>query len=256
MKRIVILLVICFFFAAPLTAYADAIVETDNAFYNRHRSELVSLGREFCANGEDGYTSVKKQPGSGSDQGILQNGEDVYIQDTCLYNGEYWGFTYGFSGGWIKMDQVLVLYDGISFAEDHSDEFYNYEGNYDELEAAGGAIIWPWPGAAEQMISFDNFTGGDYWASTAWRDEDGREWGFVSGIYGRINGWICLSDPLNYDLPVLSPLPEPRAWEPDKLHVDIGQSGNPMIVLIIVLVAAIAVGTIVIVKVFWKRRLP
>ena len=33
-------------------------------------------------------------------------------------------------------------------------------------------------------------------------DEDGRTWGYVGYLYGRINGWFCLDEPEGRNFPV------------------------------------------------------
>jgi hypothetical protein len=102
------LIAICFLMLSSHVAYADVIIEPDNRFFNRHRNQIVYLGRSFSANGTDGYASVVRAPGSGREIAKLQNGDVVYLQFSCLYNGNHWGFTFQFSG-WIKIDDLLVF---------------------------------------------------------------------------------------------------------------------------------------------------
>ena len=138
-----------------LGAYADVIIEPDNGFYARHASQMVYLGRNFVANGEDGYVAIKYEPGSRDEITSLKNGEVIYMQYSCLYDGEFWGFTFKYSG-WVKLDQMLVLYDYVAFAEEHWDEFYSYSGDYKEIKENRAMIAWPWPGADAPLWTIEN----------------------------------------------------------------------------------------------------
>jgi len=235
----------------PFTAYADALIEPDNDFYNQHRSQCVYLGRSFYANGADGFIPVKKDPGSKSEMGTIQNGEVTYIECSCLYGGDYWGFTFGHSG-WIQMDQLLVLYDYVAFEEEHLGELYPYSGDYDEIKKNASAIAWPWPGSETLLWTFEDLDTTNFWVSHAYTDGQGREWGFVTYLYGSRNIWICLSDPLNRDIPVFNPTPKPMPWVSETAHTDIGKTETPFLAVVIILVAALASGTVVIIRVLWK----
>jgi hypothetical protein len=60
-KIIIVLMVVCFFLMPSIVAYADVLIEPDNDFYNRHRNQIIYLGRSFSVNGADGFTSLKKE---------------------------------------------------------------------------------------------------------------------------------------------------------------------------------------------------
>ena len=235
---------------API-AYADLITWPENDFYKQHHSQIVYLGRSFTANGEDGSVAVKQAPGSKSDIATIQNSEVVYIQYSCLYDGDYWGFTFEYSG-WVELDQTLVLYDYVAFEEDHLLEFHSYTGDYAEIKELRAAVAWPWPGSEAPLWTFEDLDTENFNVAYAYADDQGREWGFVTYLYGSRNIWICLSDPLNRDMPVFHPAQEPSVWKSETVYSDIGKSWNPPIVLIIVLVAALAIGTVILIKIFWK----
>jgi hypothetical protein len=255
MKRFTALLLLCFLLMTPLTAYADLIVEPDNDFYEQHKGQIIFLGRSFVANGEDGSVPVRMEPGSKNDIAKLQNGDATYINYSCLYGGNFWGFTFEYSG-WIKMEQMLVLYDYIAFEEDHLDDFYSYDGDYAGIKANRSAIAWPWPGCDAPLWTFEDLDAENFWVSYAYSDEDGREWGFVSYLYGSRNIWFCLSDPLNRDIPVFNPTPEPAPWVSETKHVDIKQDTPenefPALILIIALVIVLVAGTAILIKILWK----
>ena len=258
MKRVTVILMLCILLLPPLAAYADVIFEPENDFYEQHRSRIIFLGRSFAANGDGGSVSVKKDPGARADIARLENGAITYMQYSCLYDGDFWGFTYEHSG-WIKLSQMLVLYDYVAFEEYHFGELYLYDGDYAEVKETRAAIAWPWPGSGEPMWVFEDLDAESFRVAYAYRDDEGREWGFVTYLYGSRNIWVCLSDPLNSDISIFNPVPAPGVWVSDTEHIDIRQHADApvnessIIAVIIVLVTALVVGTAVLIRVVWKN---
>jgi len=251
-KCVFALIAVCFLLIPAIAVYADAIVAPDNDFFNHHRSDCVYLGRSFVASGAYGFVQVKNEPGSNRGDAIIVNGEVIYMDYSCLYSGEFWGFTQRYDG-WVKIDnQLLVLYDYVAFEEDHLKDFYTYEGDYVEIKETKAAVAWPWPGADSPLWTVEDLDTTNFRVLHAYKDEQGREWGFVTYLYGSPNIWFCLSDPLNRNIPAFNPASEPMIWESDTEHTDIGKSENSPIGLIIVLVAALVIGTIILIRVFWK----
>jgi len=242
---------------SPLAAYADLIFEPESDFYEQHQNLIIYLGRSFSANGEDGSVFAKKEPGSKSNASVLQNGTVTYMQYSCLYDGDFWGFTYEHSG-WVKLSEMLVLYDYVAFEEEYFPDLYLFSGDYVKIKETRSAIAWPWPGADAPLWTLEDLDMGSFRATYAYMDDEGREWGFVTYLYGSRNIWFCLSDPLNPDLPALIPAPEPSIWESETAHVDILQYMDThgkeasMLYVIIGLVAVLVIGTAVLIKVFWK----
>jgi len=155
------------------------------------------------------------------------------------------------------MDDLLVIYDDIAFEEEHADAIYKYTGDMEEIIEAGSVIIWEWPGSGITFFTFEIFEEDNVWISRAYTDAAGLEWGYIS-FYGR-GGWVCISDPMNYDLPVTDPMPAPAPWVSETSHTDIGtaeKSGSPVI-LIVIIVAALVAGTVLLIKLLYdpkKRR--
>ena len=256
-RRIFLILLACVFLASSSVAYADAIYEPQNDFTKKHLSDLVELKRSFTANGKDGTVAVKAKPGAKLNTTSIKNGSVIFIQYSCLYGGEFWGYAENAGdsrqySGWVKLDQMLVNYDHITFAEEHQNEFYAYEGAYSEITDPWPCVTWPWPGAGN-MQSEMTVNPVIFSISHAYLDKEGREWGFISD-YKRSRGlWICLSDPLNLDIPTFNPAPEPYPWVSVTTHVDL--KGKFAIVdIIIALVAVVVVGTAVLIRVFWKPK--
>jgi len=257
MKVIISLLSLCILLFVPLTAYADVIIEPENDFFKQHQNRIVYLGRSFSANGEDGSVFLKREPGSKNNTDTLQNGTVAYMQYSCLYDGDFWGFSLEYSG-WVNLSEMLVLYDYVAFEEEYFDDLYIYTGDYADIKETKAALAWSWPGASAPLWTIEDLNTDNFRVAYAYTDDEGREWGFVTYLYGSRNVWFCLSDPLNRDILAFNPTPAPDIWESETAHIDIRQyideqkSETFMIVVIVCLVAALVVGTIVLIKIFWK----
>lgn len=254
-KRVLALITVYLFLIPAFAIFADAAAKPDNAFFTRHENKCVYLGRSFVANGIDGFVTVKKEPGSAREEVKIKNGETVYLDYSCLYNSEYWGYTSD-ENGWVKIDnQLFVLYDYISFLEEHQAELYPYSGDYAEIKKTRAAVAWPWPGAESPLWTIEDLDTTNFRVLHAYKDQQSREWGFVTYLYGSPNIWICLSEPLNRAIPVFHPAQEPTVWKPDTEHTDIGKSANShhgTLGLMILLVTVLFVGTAVLIKILWK----
>ncbi|MDR2854536.1 MAG: hypothetical protein LBV40_00015 [Methanomicrobiales archaeon] len=156
----------------------------------------------------------------------------------------------------MKLEEMLVLYDYVAFAEEHLNEFYPYNGDYTEIKETRSAIAWPWPGAGELLWTVEDLDTTHFYVTYAYKDEQGREWGFVPYLYGSRNIWVCLSDPQNRDLPAFNPAPEPDVWVSETVHVDIkhyaSENEFSVVIVIIGLVTVLVAGTAVLIRVFWK----
>ena len=265
-KSIFAILAACLLLLPVFTAYADVIIEPTNGFYLRNKAECVYLGRNFSANGELGFVSVKNAPGDGGEIIKIENGETIYLEFSCFYKDEFWGLT-RISGdsinprhGWIKIDgQLLVLYDYVAFEEENLHQLYEYAGDYAELAATKSALAWPWPGADEPVWTIQDIDMEHFGVMHAYKDGQGREWGFVTYLYGSRNIWFCLSDPLNRDIPAFNQTPEPMQWVSDTEHTNIEETWlerneTSVVVVIVILVAALVAGTVILIKVFWKQE--
>ena len=211
MKRIltcVLTLAMVLMLAVP--AGADVLWEPfGNRFYENHRNDCDYLGRQFCANSPEGFITLWNAPGGSSVAAQYENGTKLWIY--WVY--EDWGCASNWEGGaesigWVPMADMELVYDYSSFAEEYADritpyagEFANYSGN------AAGAAFYEYPGAPdvkrympmdEQLPVKENLMGTTEFGSyiqSVFVDENGLTWGFVSYMYGRLNGWFCMDDP-------------------------------------------------------------
>jgi len=281
-RHVLIITAMCIFIMQSITVYADVIApsdlpnlarpniaksditETDNDFFNQYRNDCVYLGRSFCANGD---IAVKSAPSADDEIAVIENADIAYIDYSCLYNGDYWGFTSFYTKeyptsiwyGWVKIDdRFSVLYDYVAFGEEHFEEFYTYSGGYEQIRATRAALAWGWPGADAPLWTIEDIDTESFSVLYAYKDEQGREWGFSAYLYDSPNVWFCLSDPLNRDIPAFNSEPAPARWVSDTEHKDIAEaekakkSEDSAVMLIIILVAALAVGTIVLIKLLPK----
>jgi hypothetical protein len=253
-------MVICLLLAPSLYVRADVLIEPANNFYKKNADKCVYLNRSFRVNGENGNASIKRAPDSMVNIASFENGKIVYVEYSCLYDGEFWGLaTYvSESGngktGWVEMEQLLVLYDYVAFEEEHYDEFYQYAGDFTAIKETGSVIVWTWPGSGNSPWTVNDLNVESFQISYAFKDEDGREWGFIPYLYGSRNLWICISDPVNRDIPAFNPAPKPVKWETDTNHIEIEKTDNIMIIFIVVLISILVASTATLIKVFWKQQ--
>ena len=183
MKRLSLFIIVILMLAFPLAVSADVLIEPDNSFYKRNSEQCVYLRRNFIANGANEYISVKREPGTKGEISEIKNNEIIYVEYSCLYDGDYWGLTTyvgvpgGGKTGWVKMEQLLVVYDYVSFEEDHLNEFYQYTGDFIEIKDTRAVLIWNWSGSGTGAGTIKDVNVESFFVSYAYKDEQGREWG-------------------------------------------------------------------------------
>jgi len=207
MKRLLTcLLTLMLLLALAAPARADVIWEPNNTFYKTHQNQCRNVpGRAYYTNGEEGFVTLWTAPGGSTVAWQLENGEKLYIQ--WLY--EDWGYAEkGEDGGWVPMEELYLIYDSISFAEEYADEIRPYDGEFADYAGDAETIsFFSYPGAPEIQRTYNlaewgealtNLTGTagqDSYIQSVYVDENGLTWGFVGYMYGRLNAWFCLDDP-------------------------------------------------------------
>ncbi len=250
-KRVFVLLLCCMVLMPSLAAHADIIVEPDNDFYAEHQDQMTQLNRSFVA--LEGGAYVLEAPDSLSEIAWIPEGESVFLDFSCLYEGAYWGFSQN-DNGWVNINELEVLYDYISFEEEHLSEFYPYEGTYDTIRETQSAIAWAWPGSGDPLFTLEDLDADSFSVAHAYQDSDGREWGFVGYYHANRNFWVCLSDPVNRDIPAFNPAGEAQVWESDTTLEEIPASSPWILILIVVLVAVLALVTAILIAVFFRKK--
>ena len=233
-RAFLILFVVIILLVLSPVAYADVVFSND--FFDLNQNKTEPVNREFCVNGADGYVYSREAPGSRKEVNRYANGSVISISAVYNHRGKYWGITptgHGPVPDWFPMDELLTYYSSADFETGHKDELYDYTGDFDSLRGMEDFYIWQWPGSDREKIHYfvDEYSGFDYEyalrARHAFTDEKGRQWvyvviweGFSGGLShsGSTEGWICLSDMDNDQIPAFNPAPEPAKWIPPGLE--------------------------------------
>jgi len=257
-KRLIIFLLITVL--TPTVVYADSIWLPESSFYESHRRSCEYVFRNFYVVDDSGSVSVKKEPGSKDEVGVIENGEIIQIFYSYDNKGAIWGMTtinspgvdyYDWPAGWVPMDSLLVVYDYISFAEEYGDGFRIYEGDLSELDGEGEVVLWEWPGSGVILsVLPEHWFKRRMYDGFVYTDGDGRDWLFLTtASQSYRNVWVCLSDPFNPEMPAFNAAP-PYVWQPG--GKEIPDSGINDLYLVIIAVAVLALGTAIMIRLFWK----
>ena len=198
-KMIRILCAVLIVLMLPLQAKADVIYEPWDSFYEEHRSECEYHSRSYTAAGPNGDVTVYESPESAWEVTKLSNGETLWISYTYKdAGGVTWGCWEDWEQdllGWVPMDYLNLIYDGISFEEEHGNQFETVACSLDVPELTGQTVyFWEYPGSSAYIdVKLD----GEYRPEfqTSYTDANGTQWvrcGYYMGIRGY---WVCLDDP-------------------------------------------------------------
>lgn len=193
------------FSAAAGPARADVLWEPSNSFYWQHGEECSYEDRGYLANGPEGYVTLWDAPGGVGALRQFENGTSLRVY--WLY--EDWGLVSLWEegeelSGWVPMDQLLLKYDHISFEEDYGGQFRDYSGEFAAYRGDAETVnFFEYPGAPEVKDSrqLEDLRRNDF-TEELFTDEQGRTWGYVGYMYGRIDGWFCLDEPDGTDFPL------------------------------------------------------
>ena len=281
MKKFICLLgmMTCFLFCT-ISVRADVIWEPQDDFYEKHRSDCTHVGRQFIADGPDGKVILYKSPELDNEVGTWENGYKVWISFTYEdAQGILWGFPSEVEekSGWMPMEYMKVVYDSISFMEEHRDRIENQDGFLDESYKDDKIYYWKYPGSDAgsniNMQDWEHMPG----YSSVYTDEEGRSWGYVGYFYGFRDVWICLDNP-TAEFGELFPNGAPQYGVEDDGEIEEEiqneeiqseetqaaenlstdrikpQTNFRTIVVVIVLVAAVMLVTIALLVMFKKRK--
>ncbi len=223
-NRIITALIGCCFclLALPFSMFsvsADAIWSPigDN-FYDEHWMECIySGGRHYQANGEEGKVILWDFPNSLWKVAEYENGTEFQV--VWLYTDEndvVWTVIEDFVeesipnekyphreyfSGWIRMSDLLVIYDHFSFIEEHDKSLTTFDGkiNPDVLDQY---VYWQYPGSEkinETWLEYNMpLAPEDVVFPYEYVDENNHSWVYTEVGYGKLGkGWIYLDDPTN-----------------------------------------------------------
>lgn len=268
------------FLLCTISVRADVIWEPQDDFYEKHSSDCTRVNRQFIADGPDGVVILYESPESPKEVATWENGYQTWI--SFAYEDEQgivWGFPYELEekSGWVPMEYMKVVYDSISFMEEHRSQIENQDGFLDESYKDDTIYYWKYPGSDDGgSINMQNW---DYMPdySSVYTDEEGRSWGYVGYFVGYRGVWICLDNP-TADYEELYPNGGPQIGVKDDEEIkEETQSGETQseeiqsaenlsterikphtnlrtIVVVIVLVAAVVLVTIALLVMLKKRK--
>lgn len=268
-KKLVILVMMGLLLMPATLAFADVPPWIDDPFFEKHERDCKVEERYYTVNSASGSIDIVVEPGSSRKVAEARNGTTLYVMFTYERLGKVWGVGWPDLGdewgatGWFKMDELEVQYDKISFSEEFGAEFYQYTGNYRELMKVEDLVLWTYPGSGVRAGTYYGFSGENVEGmfSYAWRDEQGREWGYISYYVHTRDVWVCISDPGNPDIPAFGPgvagyQSGQQGSNGGVIAVDSGGfaiSGILAIALVSVLVVAVVVTTAILIWVFYRR---
>lgn len=197
-------------FAFGGRAFADIIMEPsyNNKFYEvfSDECELEYRVRKYTVVTE---CDVMMSPISSQTVRTAHEGSVMYMNGFYTdEDGVRWGYDYAYSygdktdekSGWVKMENVQVVYDHISFIEEHEAEVTGYNGQLDDFIPQDHVYIWTYPGSGKviSMCAPQHWFPEDYaftiqnTAEHTYIDPEGHEWVYLG--YG-FEGWVYLDDP-------------------------------------------------------------
>lgn len=201
--------------ALALPARADILWEPDNDFYQKHG--CLYVGRNYYANGPEGFVTLYDAPGGSFVEGQYRNGVSLCV----YYQYEDWGCITVFEedgqvSGWTPLAHLELIYDHISFEEEYAGRIRDYGGEFADYSGDAETVcFYPYPGAPAERISarmelgannvLDNLTGTSEnasYISRVFTDENGLTWGYVNYMYGHLESWFCLDEPDGESFPV------------------------------------------------------
>lgn len=196
MKKILCLWAVvgCFLFCG-LCVRADVIWEPEDSFYKKHSEECVYVNRLYTANGPDGEVILYKSPEMPIAVLTWENGFRACIQYTYQdADGIVWGIfdDYGGNIGWMPMEYMELVYDSISFREEHAAEIRKEQGSLDKEYIGESVLLWKYPGS-EEYVTMQLESEPAY--QHVYVDGNGNSWCHVGYYYGHRDKWICLDDP-------------------------------------------------------------
>ncbi|MGN0587252.1 MAG: hypothetical protein ACI4JF_08200 [Oscillospiraceae bacterium] len=198
MYKKIIAAILC---AAAMVGFAPAVSadviwepSSEDKFFYEHQSE-ISYGewREYKTNKD---TKVYEDPNGKTVKNIYL-GEKTGVQYKYTdKNGVLWG---GFPDDenynnmlWIKLDGLEVVYDNISFIEEHSDEIYPYDNSFSCLDSDDPITFYDYPYSENYFTSENHPQDWTSYIHSLYKDET-TVWGYISYMWGE-KGWVMLEN--------------------------------------------------------------
>lgn len=193
----------------PLGVRADVIYEPWDSFFEEHRADCEYHSRSYTAVGPNGDVTLYESPESAWEEKTIPNGEAIWISYSYTdADGIRWGCSEIWNEdiiGWVPMDYLELIYDGISFDEEYGDQYVQEDGQLDIAYRGQTVYFWDYPGCETShwmtLGEYEEYMP-EYWAR--FTDADGKTWGKIGYYMGNRDCWICLDNP-TADFDVLYP---------------------------------------------------
>lgn len=180
----------------------DLLNAPQNSFYEAYESECeLHDFRSFTAvNDFEVYVSPVDM------QSVRRVGRGEVVSTNVSYvspDGVIWGYAYSETSpeGWFRMENVQIIYDSISFTEEHINELVPYSGQLDGFTPNQYLYFWKYPHSGEIETvcqkGDDWFESGDVLnlgerALYVYKDGSGSEWVYIDFLPG---GWVYAANP-------------------------------------------------------------
>lgn len=201
MKRILTLtMALMLVLGLSATVFGDVLWVPESDFLYEHMDQCERTERAYRALTE---VKVYESPESGKVLWTVPEGESSWVYYTYQdADGNLWGCVENLEtgeAGWLALAYTELVYDYISFAEDHGHEFLTLDkaGQFPAEFRDDVVVFWDYPGS-ESGYEFDlGAWASDYYPEyeMVYEDAQGRRWGYVGYYMGSRHFWICLDDP-------------------------------------------------------------
>lgn len=201
-------------FFLPQDVLADLIWTPEDSFYEKNYEDCEYVGRRYYANGEDGYVTIMESPVKARVLDRIPNGSIFYV--SMSYDKgrtETWGLVeylldengipvedYGWEEnvavGWINMEELQVVYDGISFIEEHASEIEKAEITTPTVKMPENGVIylWEYPGSEQSYGEIRDLTE-NMMIDQTYKDQNGDLWAHSNYYFGHRDFWLNLDNP-------------------------------------------------------------
>ncbi len=269
--RMAFALFVVFALLLSLSTFADVAYTPRDDFYEEHYRGCVGLELYHFTNGAEGYVVAYSSP-TGDPEVVIPNGREYFVSViwTSDEDGKTWGcieydpdtleISYAFQGGesaWVDMSSMYRRYDSVMFMTEHESELQHSHYNI-YVEEGRELLAYRYPGSGIIEYRFPYIEDIENTMSTEYlyTDTEGREWGYVGYHYGRVNAWICISEPYT-ELPAGAEYREPElipAASESEMEAALDEVSGVSAQLIVGTVGVIAIAAAIVIYTVLKKR--
>ncbi len=198
------ILVSCTVMLCGTSVFADIIAAPphNTRFYELYHDECEHENRE---RGYSALTDFNTYMSPLSDQVVRHINKGDVLHSNTFYTdseGVRWAYDYNWDwddvtkAGWYKTENAILIYDSISFEEEHRDEFVYNKGQLNDYTPEKQVVFWTYPGSGE----IDFIVSKEEWipkkgyvdiTDKTYADENGDEWLYIARGF---RSWVNLSD--------------------------------------------------------------